>query len=120
MQQARVITVADPRTNSVLVNASHASLVQIAMLVGRLDASDTKKQHIYVHTLAHADPSNVANILSTMFNVSGSSTTFQGPTDIRLSNRSTTGLTTDAQSTLGGSGTSSSSSSSRSSSSGLR
>ena len=119
LAQARVIAVADPRTNSVLVNASHASMMQIAMLVGRLDASDTKKQHIYVHTLAHADPSNVANILSTMFNVSSSTTTFQGPTDIRLSNRSSTGLTTDAQSTLGGSGTSSSSSNSRSSSTGL-
>ena len=109
LQQARVIAVADPRTNSVLVNASHASMTQIALLVGRLDASDSKKQHIYVHSLAHADPSNVANILNSMFSVSGTSTSFQGPSDIRLSNRSAQGLTSDVQSTLGG-GTSSSSS----------
>ncbi len=122
LQQARVITVADARTNSVLVNASHASLVQIAMLVGRLDATDSKKQHIYIHPLTHADPSNVAYILNNMMNASGGTTTSDSsnpqPTDNRLRARSLSGLTTDAQGSLGGS--SSSSSSNRSSSSGLR
>ncbi len=117
LQQARVIAVADPRTNSVLVNASHASITQIALLVGRLDASDSKKQHIYVHSLAHADPGNVAAILSGMFNVSSTNSTYVQPSTTRLDTRSQTGLTTDAQSTLGGS--SSTSSSSRSGS-GLR
>ena len=116
LQQARVIAVADPRTNSVLVNASRASIGQIGLLIGRLDASDSKKQHIYVHRLAHADPTNVAYILNGMFSVSGSNN-FQQPTDSRLQTRSANGLTTDVQSTLGG-GTSSSSN--RSSSSGLR
>ena len=118
LQQARVIAVADPRTNSVLVNASRASIGQIGLLIGRLDASDSKKQHIYVHRLAHADPTNVAYILNGMFSVSGGSNTFQQPTDSRLQTRSANGLTSDAQSTLGGS--SSSSTGSRSSGSGLR
>ena len=118
LQQARVIAVADPRTNSVLVNASRASISQIALLVGRLDASDSKKQHIYVHRLAHADPTNVAYILNGMFSVSSSSNTFQQPSDTRLQTRSANGLTSDVQSTLGG-GTSSSSTG-RSSGSGLR
>ncbi len=117
LQQARVIAVADPRTNSVLVNASRASIAQIALLVGRLDASDSKKQHIYVHSLAHADPENVAAILSGMFSVSSTNSTFVQPSTTRLDTRSQTGLTTDAQSTLGGS---SSSSSSNRSGSGLR
>ena len=120
LQQARVIAVADPRTNSVLVNASHASMAQIALLVGRLDASDSKKQHIFVHTLAHADPSNVAYILNGMFSVSSTnSSTSQQPTDSRLINRSAQGLTTEGQQSIGG-GTSSSSGNRSSSSSGLR
>ena len=118
LQQARVISVADPRTNSVLVNASHASMAQIGLLIGRLDASSSKKQHIFVHRLAHSDPTNVAYILSNMFNVSGGSNTYQQASDARLQNRSLNGLTSDVQSTLGGS--SSSSSGSRSSGSGLR
>ena len=112
LQQARVIVVPDPRTNSVLVNASRASIAQIAMLVGRLDASDSKKQHIYVHSLAHADPGNVAAILSSMFNVSSANSTFVQPSTTRLDTRSATGLTTDAQSTLGGTSSGSSSRSS--------
>ena len=118
LQQARVIAVADPRTNSVLVNASRASVAQIALLIGRLDATDSKKQHIFVHSLAHADPENVAAILSGMFNVSSTNSAYVQPSTTRLDTRSQTGLTTDAQSSLGG-GTSSNSSS-RSSSSGLR
>ena len=106
--QARVIVVADPRTNSVLVNASRASMAQIALLVGRLDATDTKKQHIYVHTLSHADPTNVAYILNGMFSVTGAASTFQQPSDARLQNRSLNGLTSDVQSTLGGTTSSSS------------
>ena len=100
--QARVIVVADPRTNSVLVNASRASMAQIALLVGRLDATDTRKQHIYVHTLSHAHPTNVAYILNGMFSVTGTASTFQQPSDARLQNRSLNGLTSDVQSTLGG------------------
>ena len=106
--QARVIAVADPRTNSVLVNASRATMAQIALAIGRLDSSDSKKQHIYVHTLAHADPTNVAYILNGMFSVSGTTNTFQQPSDTRLQTRSAQGLTSDAQSTLGGSSSSTS------------
>ena len=108
--QARVITVADPRTNSVPVNASRATMAQIALVIGRLDASDNKKQHVYVHVLSHADPSNVAYILNGMFSVSSTNSTDSAnpqPSDTRLRLRSTNGLTSDVQSSLGGSTSSS-------------
>ena len=108
LTQARVITVADPRTNSILVNASRASMAQIALIIGRLDATDSKKQHVYVHVLSHADPTNVAYILNGMFSVTGTSSTFQQPSDARLQNRSLNGLTSDVQSSLGGSSSSNS------------
>ena len=115
--QARVIVVADPRTNSVLVNASHATIGQIALTIGRLDASDSRKQHIYVHTLAHADPSNVAYILNGMFNVSGanSNSTTQPSSDSRLATRTTQGASANATSlsTDGSSGASNRSGTSR-------
>ena len=43
-----MVAVADPRTNSVLVSASHDTMAQIALTIGRLDATDAKKQHVYV------------------------------------------------------------------------
>lgn len=100
LAQARVIVVPDPRTNSVLVNASRASMAQIALLIGRFDASDARKQHIYVHTLAHADPSNVAYILNGMFSVTSTntSTTTAQPTDSRVIGRTSTGASSTATS----------------------
>lgn len=67
LQEARVAVVPDPRTNSIIVNASKESMAEIALTIGRLDASEMKKQHVYVHVLEHADPDNVAGILRTMF-----------------------------------------------------
>ncbi len=110
--QARVIIVADPRTNSVLVNASRATMTQVALTIGRLDASDSRKQHVFVHTLSHADPSNVAYILNGMFNVSGTgSTTSQPSSDTRLTNRTTQGASENATGSLGNSTSSNRSSS---------
>jgi len=70
--EARVVAVPDPRTNSIIVNCSRDTMEQIALTIGRLDATDSKKQHVYVHALEHADPDNVATILRGMF---GSQTT---------------------------------------------
>lgn len=107
--QARVICVADLRTNSVLVNASRGTLTQIALTIGRLDATDARKQHVYVHTLTHADPSNVAYILNGMFNVSAANTasTSAQPSASKLNTRSNSGITnTDITSGLSNSGSS--------------
>ena len=67
LQQARMVAVPDPRTNSIIVNSSHETMEQIALTIGRLDATDSKKQHVYVELLEHADPDNVATILRGMF-----------------------------------------------------
>ena len=100
--QAEVAVVADPRTNSVVVSASHDTMAQVAVTIGRLDASSAKKQHVHVYTLNHADPDNVAAILKGMFSVdtASSSTTNPQPSLIRLPNRTTTGASSDITDTL--------------------
>ena len=84
-------------------------MTQIALTVGRLDASDTRKQHVYVHTLGHADPDNVAAILRGMYNVStGSSSTTQSPAGSALNQRLLNGTTSDFSSSPGTNGSNSS------------
>ncbi|MBV9128248.1 MAG: hypothetical protein JO117_09200 [Verrucomicrobia bacterium] len=115
--QSRVAAVADPRTNAIIVSASHATMDQIAQTIARLDATDVKKQRVQVHTLAHADPDNVAVILRGMFGVDTSTTgTAQQPSTSRLTNRTQNGASSDISSTLN----SNSSSNGRSSGAGLR
>jgi general secretion pathway protein D len=106
--QARVITVPDPRTNSVIVTASHETMEQVALTIGRLDASDSKKQHVYVHVLEHADPDNVATVLRGMFGDTTSTSTSSQPASNALNQRTTTGASADVTGTLNtsGSGTS--------------
>ncbi len=101
--QARVVSVADPRTNSVVVSAARETMAQIAVTVGRLDASDSKKQHVYVHRLENADPDNVASILRGMFSTQDSNSNTSGaqPSSSRLNQRTTSGATNDGSNTLG-------------------
>src|ERR1700677_4995287 len=101
LQQARVVTVADPRTNSVIVNCSHDSMEQIALTIGRLDSSDAKKQKVTVVTLQHADPDTVLGILRTLFNDPTATST----TGV-LQTRQTTGASSDVTSTLNNNGSS--------------
>ena len=65
--QSRVVVVADARTNSVLVSASHDTMAQVSLTIGRLDADKSRKQHVFVYTLKHGDPDNVATILRGMY-----------------------------------------------------
>ena len=105
--QTRVVAVPDPRTNSILVNAARDSMAQIASMVERLDARDTKKQHVYVHSLDNADPDNVAAILRGMFSNQGSSSSGAQPSSNRLNQRSASGASaniTDAMNTSGRAG----------------
>jgi general secretion pathway protein D len=99
--QAQVTIVADARTNSVLVQASHDTMAQIALTVTRLDANGSKKQHIHVCTLNHADPDNVAAIVKGMFTVdtANGGTNIQ-PSLVRLPNRTVSGASSDISSTL--------------------
>src|SRR5690606_20907601 len=64
--QSRVTAVGDPRTNSVVVTAAAETMVEISEMVGRLDATDAKKQRVYVHSLEHADADVVADVLRGM------------------------------------------------------
>jgi len=105
--QARVVAVPDARTNSIIVSCSRDMMEQIALTVGRLDASDSKKQHVYIYTLDHADPDNVASILRGMFSVDNSNSVSQ-PSASRLTERTTTGASTDVSNTLNTNGNGSS------------
>jgi general secretion pathway protein D len=99
--QATVAVVSDPRTNSLVVSASHDTMAQVEQTIMRLDANNAKKQHVHVYTLGHADPDNVAAILKGMFTVdsTGASTSVQ-PSLSRLTNRTTTGASSDVSDTL--------------------
>jgi type II secretory pathway component GspD/PulD (secretin) len=97
--QARVVVVPDPRTNSVIVSCARDSMEDIALTIGRLDASDSKKQHVHIYTLENADPDNVASILRGMFTTNGSDQSTTQQTDV-LSQRTATGATSDIVNTL--------------------
>ncbi len=106
--QSKVVAVGDGRTNSLIVTAAPDTMAQIAETVGRLDASDAKKQHVYIHSLQHADADSVANVLKGML---GQQTTGSAQSNAsRLNQRSNSGATMDtsgATSNLSGSGGSS-------------
>jgi general secretion pathway protein D len=93
--QAKVVAVGDPRTNSLLVIAGRDTMADIAEMVGRLDASDARKQHVYVHSLEHADADSVANVLRGMLgDQTATNATSQSGTG-RLTERSANGATMD-------------------------
>lgn len=96
LMEARVMAVGDPRTNSLLVNAARDSMAEIAEMIGRLDATDQKKQHIYVHSLEHADVDSVANVLRGMLGDQTATMNTQSAIG-RLTERSATGAAMDTQ-----------------------
>ncbi len=93
--QSQVMAVGDPRTNSLLVSAARDSMLQIAEMIGRLDATDTKKQRVYVHSLEHADADSVANVLRGMLGDQTAITNSSQSGANRLSERTGTGATMD-------------------------
>ncbi len=93
--QAKVVAVGDPRTNSLIITAARDTMMQISETIGRLDATDAKKQRVYVHSLEHADADTVANVLRGMLGDQSASTSNQQAGTGRLSNRSATGATMD-------------------------
>ncbi|HEX8295660.1 MAG TPA: secretin N-terminal domain-containing protein, partial [Chthoniobacteraceae bacterium] len=92
--QAKVVAVGDPRTNSVLVSASRDVMADVAEMVGRLDASNAKKQTARMYSLKNADADSVAGVLRGVLgdpSATGSGTNGSSP----LQNRSTNGATMD-------------------------
>ena len=106
--QSRVVAVSDPRTNSLLVSAARDSMSEIALLIGRLDSDDSRKQKVFVHALENADPDNVATILRGMFGGQNSSVgTGAQPLSNQLNQRTSTGASSDITNILNTSGNSS-------------
>lgn len=99
--QSRVVAVGDPRTNSMIVNAARDTLVEISEMVDRLDATDAKKQRVYVHKLEHADADTVANVLRGMLGDTTVSGGLQNGTS-RLTERTATGASIDSNQSSGG------------------
>ncbi len=67
LQQKKVVAVADPRTNSVIVSATAELMKQIALMVERLDGNKAKRQKVYTYSLQNADVEGVSEILRNMF-----------------------------------------------------
>ncbi len=67
LQQKKVVAVADPRTNSVIVSATAELMKQIALMVERLDDNKAKQQKVYTYSLQNADVEGVSAILRSMF-----------------------------------------------------
>jgi len=67
LQQKKVLAVADPRTNSVIVSATAELMKQIALMVERLDDNKAKRQKVYTYSLQNADVEGVSEILRNMF-----------------------------------------------------
>lgn len=98
LQQATVRSVADPRTNSVVVFAAHETMMQIEQMIKRLDSDTSKKQQVYVYKLQYADVDNVAEILRNIFesqntNINRTSDTNQNTLSNRSVNIDTSGTT---------------------------
>jgi len=67
LQQKKVVAVADPRTNSVIVSATAELMAQITLMVERLDDNKAKQQKVYTYSLQNADVEGVSAILRNMF-----------------------------------------------------
>ena len=67
LKQTRVVAVPDLRTGSVIVSASRDLMDQIEEVVKDLDSDPAKKQQVYVFDLQNTDPTEVQNILQTLF-----------------------------------------------------
>ena len=67
LQQKKVVAVADPLTNSVIVSATAELMKQIALMVERLDDNKAKQQKVYTYSLQNADVEGVSEILRNMF-----------------------------------------------------
>ena len=66
-KRARVVAVADPRTQSVIVSAASGLMEQIRGMVTQLDSNPAKKQFVRVYSLENADAEQVEQVLQEMF-----------------------------------------------------
>jgi general secretion pathway protein D len=67
-KRTRVVSVADPRTSSLIVSASTDLMPQIVEMVQQLDHSPAKKEQVAVYELQNANPQDVYQVLQDLFN----------------------------------------------------
>jgi len=117
-EENTVLAVADIRTNSVVVSASHDMMLQISGMVTALDLNPAKDQRVHVYPLKNADGAQVEAMLQGMFpgTTTGSrtSTSRTNTSTSRTGTRGSTGRTgsqsgSGSDFTLGGSPSGSSS-----------
>ena len=114
-KMGKVTSVADRRTQSIVVTASKSLMPEIEGVIHQLDANPANKQHIFAISLKNADPQDVANILQDLFpasstsrNNSSSSSTQTSPLATRSSTLLQQSFQSSQNSSLGlGSGSSS-------------
>lgn len=69
-KRARVIAVADARTQSVIVSTASGLMSQIRNMVEQLDSNPAKKQIVRVYPLTNADAAQAEQVLQEMFETS--------------------------------------------------
>jgi type II secretory pathway component GspD/PulD (secretin) len=100
-----VVAVADPRTYSIVINASKDQMPEIAEMIARLDSSTARKQKAYTITMQYADVQQVQTVLQNLFQSSMNRTSTSTQADPLSSRATTNAQTTTAAPTinLGGS-----------------
>ena len=110
LSEAKVLAVADTRTNSVIVSASSATVEDIERVVKELDATPANVPIVHVYQMENADVTRAKEILDSMFEDLDSSSTTGAASSSRRSSNSTTTRTTTGASTSRNTGTSGSTS----------
>jgi type II secretory pathway component GspD/PulD (secretin) len=87
-KRARVVSVPDPRTSSVVVCAAKDLMEQIEQVVLELDNNPAKKQTVKVIPLEHTDPQQAMQVLQDIFNKTGTSSSRNQSQNSALQSRS--------------------------------
>jgi len=66
-KRSKVLAVPDQRTSSVIVKAARDLMGQIAQMIQQLDSDPSRKQKVFVYQLDNADPSDVEQVLRSLF-----------------------------------------------------
>ena len=66
-KRSKVLAVPDQRTSSVIVKAARDIMGQISQMIQQLDSDPARKQKVFVYQLDNADPSDVEQVLRSLF-----------------------------------------------------
>jgi len=91
LAEAKVVAVADTRTNSVIVSASPASMSDIESVITELDATPQNVPTVYIYQLKNADVAATRQLLESMFSGQDSSRAATGAAVNPAARTTTTG-----------------------------